>query len=359
VVSENPGDHAQPVSEAGGAGPRFTPVTHTSTFTTRSILLALGLAGFATCGSSGCRDSSARNADPTPGTSAQAGTEIKEVALVGVDTSAMTPRERRAWSSLVTELLAPCPSVPVPVSQCVQEKRPCGACAQAAKWLARAVREGASEDQIKRAYKERFDPSGAKALPIDGSPTRGPDDAPVTLVEFADFECPHCREAVKLIDAVLEAHPGQVRVAYKTYTLPFHARGEPAARAAFAAGAQGKFWEMEHQLFERQEHLEDADLERYARVLKLDVARWKADMDSDAVKNRVASDRKLGEELKLKGTPTIYVNGRELQIEQDESLDDRVAAELGLAPAGQRPADAAPPAAGSGAPSPSASANRR
>jgi len=258
----------------------------------------------------------------------------------------------------VTEFLAPCPSVPVPVSQCVQEKRACGACVQAAKWLARAVRDGASEDQIKRAYKSRFDPSGVKALPMDGSPTKGPDGAPVTLVEFADFECPHCREAVKLIDSVLAAHPGQVRMAYKAYTLPFHAHGEQAARAAFAAGAQGRFWEMEHTLFERQEHLEDADLERYAQVLKLDVAKWKVDMESRAVKDRVANDRKLGEELKLKGTPTIYVNGRELDIEQDESLEDRVAAELGVPPASEGPSeplDHAPARAGdmpSGRPNP-------
>ena len=70
--------------------------------------------------------------------------------------------------------------------------------------------------------------------------------------------------AVPMLDAVMQAHPGKVRLVYKSYTLPFHQHGEPAARAAFAAGAQGKFWEMEHLLFERQQHLEDADLERYA-----------------------------------------------------------------------------------------------
>ena len=62
----------------------------------------------------------------------------------------------------------------------------------------------------------------------------------------------------------MAAYPGKVRLVYKSYTLPFHVHGEPAARAAFAAGSQGKFWEMEHLLFERQQHLEDSDLERYA-----------------------------------------------------------------------------------------------
>jgi len=172
----------------------------------------------------------------------------------------------------------------------------------------------------------------------------------VVLVEFADFECPHCRQAVSLLDAVLAAHEGKVRLVYKSYTLPFHQRGEPAARSAFAAGLQGKFWEMEHLLFERQQHLEDADLKSYAQMLKLDVARWKADMDSPRVKERVAHDRALGEELVLKGTPTIYVNGRELDVEEGESLDDRVAGELGLSaldapPAPSASSSPAPPAA--------------
>jgi protein-disulfide isomerase len=293
---------------------------------------------------SSCRDSSASGREPPPGASAQAGAEVKDVSLPGIDVSAMTPRERRAFSALVSEVFAPCPDVPVSVAQCVQEKRACGACARAAKWIAHAVRDGASEEQIQRGYRDRFDPAGVKALPIDDSPTKGPDDAVVTLVEFADFECPHCREAVSLIDAVLAAHPGKVRLVYKSYTLPFHVHGEPAARAAFAARAQGKFWEMEHLLFERQEHLEDADLERYARMLKLDVANWRADMDSPAVKNRVARDHKLGEDMKLKGTPTIYVNGRELDIEQDESLEERVSVELGEPAVSTPPFDASPSA---------------
>jgi protein-disulfide isomerase len=280
--------------------------------------------------SSGCHDSSANGA-----TSAAASVETPQAAaqaeptLPGVDISAMTPRERREWGSLVRDVLAPCPTVPVSVAQCVQEGRPCSACVQAAKWIAVAVREGASGEQVRRAYGLRFDPAGVRTLPVDGSPTKGPDDAPVTLFEFADFECPHCREAVPLIDGVLGAHPGKVRLVFKSYTLPSHQRGEPAARAAFAAGLQGRFWEMEHLLFERQDHLEDLDLDRYAHMLRLDVAKWKADMASQAVNDRVTHDHLLGEQLKLKGTPTIYINGRELDAERDESLEARVAAEMG------------------------------
>ena len=285
--------------------------------------------------SSGCRDSSANGgvAAARSAETAQAAAQ-PEPTLPGVDISAMTPRERREWGSLVRELLAPCPTVPVSVAQCLQDGRPCTTCLQAAKWITRVVRDGASGEQVRRAYSQRFDPAGVKVLPVDGSPTNGPENAPVTLVEFADFECPHCREAVPLIDAVLAAHPGKVRLVYKSYTLSAHAHGEPAARAAFAAALQGKFWEMEHLLFERQEHLEDQELDRYAHMVKLDIAKWKADMVSPATRDRVSHDHMLGEELKLKGTPTIYINGRELDAEHDESLEARVAAELGEAAVG-------------------------
>jgi protein-disulfide isomerase len=309
----------------------------------------------------GCRNSSASNTDNQAGATASASAPVKEIVLPGVDTSAMTARERHEWSALVSDLLAPCPNVPVSIATCLQEKRPCGACTKAAKWIAAAVRDGAGEDQVHRAYKDRFDPSSAKTLPLDGSPTKGAEDAPVTIVEFADFECPHCRMAVPAVDAVMEAHQGKVRLVYKFVSLPMHVHAESAARAAFAAGKQGKFWEMEHLLFERQEHLEDYDLERYAKILKLDVAQWKLDMSSQPTKDRLAQDKKLEEDLKLKGTPTIYVNGRELEIEADESLEDRVASELGvppvplLAPSGAPSSGASP--TGSAAPSAAPSAS--
>jgi protein-disulfide isomerase len=297
----------------------------------------------------GCRDSSASGAEATGSTAGQGTSEKKDVLLPGIDTSAMTPRERHEWSALVSELLAPCPTVPVSVAQCLLERRACGICLQAAKWLASAVRNGASSDQVHRAYGQRFDPSSAKSIPIDGSPTKGPDEAPVTIIELADFECPHCAGAVPMLDAVAAAHPGKVRLVFKSYTLPFHTRGEPAARAAFAAGMQGKFWEMEHLLFERQQHLEDSDLERYAQMLRLDLAKLKADMASPAVNDRIVGDHKLGEDLKVRGTPTIYINGRELDIEQDESLEERVAAELGVPP-GPAPSAAVSPPTSSSAP---------
>jgi protein-disulfide isomerase len=316
-----------------------------------ALHLACLLALIVTVGGwSSCRDSGV-SVPETTGVGSTPAVEVKDVVLPGIDTSAMTPRERHEFSSLVSDLLAPCPNVPVSIAQCVQEKRTCSACTQAAKAIVHAVREGASEEQIQAAFKSRYDPAGVKTIPLAGSPSRGPGDARVTLVEFADFECPHCRAAVPMIDAVLAAHADNVRVVYKFVSLPMHVRADPAARAAWAAGQQGKFWEMEHLLFERQENLERGDLERYAHILKLDLARWKVDMDSPAAKDRMEQDHRLWEDLKLKGTPTLYVNGRELDLEADEILEERVATELGVAPAGASSASA------SAAPGPSAAAS--
>lgn len=301
-----------------------------------------------------CKDSSSGGGSgDVPSAASGAGSaEPKDVALPGVDISAMTPRERHEFSSLVTNLFAPCPSVPVSLATCVLEKRACAQCPSAAKAIASLVRSGAPEEDIERSYKARFDPSTIKTLPLAGSPTKGPEDAPVTVVEFADFECPHCRAAVPMVDAVLAAHPDKVRLVYKFVVLSMHVHAEAAARAAWAAGQQGKFWEMEHLLFERQDHLEQADLERYAQILKLDTGKWKLDMDSQAAKDRLAEDRKLADDLKLLGTPTIYVNGRELDVEADESLEDRVAAELGVPSAA---APSAAPSSSGAAPAPSGS----
>jgi predicted DsbA family dithiol-disulfide isomerase len=246
--------------------------------------------------------------------------------LPGVDTRALDDRERAEWADLLRELIAPCPAVAVPVGQCVTEHRDCRACTPAAAWLARAVHQGQPPEQIRSRYLSRFDPAGVKPVPLDGSPFRGPADAPVTVVEFVDLECPHCRESARQLDAVLAAHPGQVRIVFKSFPLVIHAHAEAAARAAFAAGRQGKFWEMEHLLLEGQQHLEPRDLEGYARSLKLDVAHWGVDLTSAAVSQRLADDRQLGDDLKVPGTPTFYVDGR--PMDGDDTLEERVSQEL-------------------------------
>jgi protein-disulfide isomerase len=246
--------------------------------------------------------------------------------LPGVDAHDLSAREHAQWAALVHELIAPCPAVAVPLAQCVQEARDCRACAPAARWVARAVHTGTADEAIRTAYAARFDPSRITQLPLDGSPVKGPADAPLTIVEFIDLECPSCRAAQSAVDGVLAAHAGKVRFVVKMYPLPMHPHAAAAARAAFAAERQGKFWEMEHALFEGQQHLEPKDIEGYARRLGLDVARFRADLSSPDVAARIARDKQLVDTLNLVATPTFYANGR--MLGDEEILEDRVREEL-------------------------------
>lgn len=233
-----------------------------------------------------------------------------DVELPGVETREFTPRERHEFSRYVRELGSPCPGVAVPVGQCVLEKRACPACLPAAIAIAKAVREGMAREQVEGLYKQRFDATSAKSIPLDGSPARGPDGAAVTVVEFADFECPFCQHIAPQLDEMVEKKKPRLRFVFKFMPLAMHPRGEPAARAAIAAQAQGKFWEMHHQLFANAPRLEESDLDAYAKAVGLDLGRFHTDMQSAATKARLDADHKLADDLGVKGTPTIFVNGR-------------------------------------------------
>jgi protein-disulfide isomerase len=252
----------------------------------------------------------------------------QDVDVPGVDTHEFTPREKHEFSTYVTEFPAPCPAVAVPVAQCVIEKRACPSCLQAAQAIAKAVREGMAREQVEGLYKERFDAASAKAIAVEGSPSRGPETAPVTVVEFADFECPFCQRIAPELDALWEKRQTAVRFVYKFMPLSMHPHGESAARAAIAAQAQGKFWEMHDKLFANGEHLDDVDILKYATAIGLDLDRFRADLQSPATKARLDADRKLGDALKVKGTPTIFINGREYDSKMDlgEWIDGEIAA---------------------------------
>jgi protein-disulfide isomerase len=254
-----------------------------------------------------------------------------DITLPGVDTSEFTPREKHEFTRYVGEFAAPCPAVAVSVGQCVSEKRDCAACLPAAQMIAKGVREGMAREQIADLYKDRFDAASVKAIPLDGSPSRGPEAAPVTLVEFADFECPFCQRIAPELDALWEKRKDKVRFVYKFMPLSMHPHGEIAARAAIAAANQGKFWEMHHQLFASGDRLDGTDLQGYAKALGLDVARFQADLQAPATTARIEADRKLADALGVKGTPTLYIDGREFNMKVDLSdwIDQEIAARSG------------------------------
>jgi thiol-disulfide isomerase/thioredoxin len=245
-----------------------------------------------------------------------------DVTLPGVDVGSLTPREKRDWSAMVSELLAPCPNVPVGVAQCVREGRKCAACLPAARLLVKQVRAGRSRSQAEDAFFSRFAADRVRTIDVGDSPYKGPASAPITIVEWADFECPHCRHASPVFEKLVDDYAGKVRLVFKVYPLPGHPHGDSTARAVVAAMNQGKFWEMHHALFAHQNALEPRDVESYAKDIGLDLKKFKADLETEATVDRVARDRKQAEKLAITGTPTVYINGREYHFGKFDLADD-------------------------------------
>jgi protein-disulfide isomerase len=145
--------------------------------------------------------------------------------------------------------------------------------------------------------------------PTDHS--RGPEHAPVTIVEYGDFECPNCKQAVPAVEIVLNRFEEQVRFAYRHFPLTdVHPHAFAAAEAAECAGAQGKFWEMHAKLFEHQAHLDRKHLLRYADELGLDMALFTSEIDDEVYRQRVLEHLESGQRSGVRGTPGFFVNQR-------------------------------------------------
>ncbi|MBE4753560.1 thioredoxin domain-containing protein [Corallococcus sp. ZKHCc1 1396] len=171
----------------------------------------------------------------------------------------------------------------------------------------------------------QVDPTVFK-VPIDGAPVKGSVNALVTIVEFSDYECPFCSRAHNTVVQLQKDYGSKLRVVMRQNPLSFHARAKPAALAALAAGEQGKYWEMHDKLFANQKKLDEESLEKYARDIGLDVAKWKEDMTASRLSDVIAKEQALASQLGANGTPAFFVNGRFLSgaqpIENFKSLID-------------------------------------
>jgi protein-disulfide isomerase len=149
---------------------------------------------------------------------------------------------------------------------------------------------------------------------VDDDPFQGPENAPVTIVEFSDFQCPYCKKAAdELVPQILAQYGDKVRFVYRDFPLTqLHPRALPAALAADCANAQGKFWQYHDLLFANQSALDDASLEAYAAQLGLDQATFDECYTSREYFDEVAADFQDGVDYGVSGTPTFFVNGHRL-----------------------------------------------
>jgi protein-disulfide isomerase len=156
-----------------------------------------------------------------------------------------------------------------------------------------------------------MDPTSHLAVPISARDhIRGPRNASVTLVEYGDFECPHCGAAYSMVEAIRSQMADDLAFAYRHFPLaPIHPHAVQAAEAAEAAGAQSHFWPMHDLLFEHQQALDNGSLVLYASMLQLDVASFTRDVATHVYEPRVQDDVMSGVRSGVNGTPTFFVNG--------------------------------------------------
>jgi protein-disulfide isomerase len=147
---------------------------------------------------------------------------------------------------------------------------------------------------------------------VGTAPVLGPKNAPVTIVEWSDFQCPYCGRVEPTLQQLREEYKGKIRIAWKNQPLSFHPNAMPAAEAAMAADEQGKFWEFHDALFKRQNELGPALYDEVAKEVGLDMNRFHASVEAHKHAAQIKADMAAGSSLGAEGTPTFFINGKKL-----------------------------------------------
>lgn len=161
-------------------------------------------------------------------------------------------------------------------------------------------------------------------LNTKGSPLKGPEDAPVTMAVFSDFQCPYCARIGDILDKVLEKFPKKVNLVYKYYPIPNHSFAFKAAQAAEAAHQQGKFWEYHDLIYKNFRSLNDEKFEEFRATLNLDKEKFEKAMNAPETKSKINADKNEGANAQVRGTPTVFVNGRMVRPARPENIEAAV-----------------------------------
>ena len=148
-------------------------------------------------------------------------------------------------------------------------------------------------------------------IATEGHPAKGPADAPVTIVEFSDFQCPFCKQVVPTLDQITQKYGDRVRLVFRQFPLSsIHPFAQKAAEAALCANEQGKFWQMHDAMFGDQTKLEVPALKTTAAGLGVDKAKFDECLDSGRFAAKVKEDERAGALVGVNGTPALFINGR-------------------------------------------------
>ena len=232
--------------------------------------------------------------------------------LPGIDMSGLSADKKAAVLKLLREQDCTC-KCGMKMAQCRFQDPKCAFSKMAANAAVAAMKEGKTPDQVRAAalaqnhlkILEDF-----TKIPVDGEPSKGPEGAKITLVEFSDFQCPWCAKAASMIDDVVRAHAATVRLVYKQFPIILlHNQSQLAAVASLAANKQGKFWPLHDLMFNNNNKLSRANILAWARQINMDMPKFEKDLDSKELIEIVNRDIRQGDDAGVLGTPTLFVNG--------------------------------------------------
>lgn len=234
----------------------------------------------------------------------------EEFTYRGLDLGGLTAQQRTELRGLTESELCPCPDAVVSLHECLQEEDVCEDAREMASTYLGALQEGAAAEEASgRVAQQRQATGRVHQFILEDSPYKGSLDAAVVIVEFADFQCPHCRTAAQTMDEVYAEFGDQIAVVFKNFPLGSPVSDE-AARAAMAAHNQNRFWPMHDLIFRNQNRINRQQINGFANQLGMNFERFQQDMNSSAVRGRIARDQQEGMNAGVTGTPALFINGQ-------------------------------------------------
>lgn len=168
----------------------------------------------------------------------------------------------------------------------------------------------------------------SEEIDVSGSPFLGPADAAVSIVVFDDFECPYCAKSVTLLKQAQGLYPDKTQLVFKNFPLKMHRNAEAAAIAGLAADRQGKFWPLHDLLFEHFNRLNPQKIVELAKQAGLDMAKFEKDRRDPALNRQVQDEIRQGRDIGVRGTPTIFINGRRVKERSLQEMKRMIEGEL-------------------------------
>jgi protein-disulfide isomerase len=272
-----------------------------------------------------------------PPAPAPAAAPVPPEAMTGLVFDGLTPEQKTLAVSILNDNGCDC-GCGMKLAVCRRDDPKCPRSPGLGKSVIDLVKQGKTRDEIVKSALTPKTKFIEFALKPGDAPSVGPKDAKVTILAYYDYQCPFCSRLVPTLDQIAKDYPDSVRIVYKMHPLSMHPNAVPAAEAALAAAAQGKFVEMDHKLFENQKQLTRETFIRLATELGLDVDRFTKDLDTHAYAAVIQKESKEVEDIGASGTPASFVNGRYLSgAKPYANFKDIIDEELAWAKAGNRP----------------------